>query len=313
MGAVEDVREFNRFYTRTIGVLDEHLLESDFSLTEVRVLYELSHRERPTATELSRELGLDAGYLSRILRRFGRLRLVETEKSSRDGRSRLLSLTPRGRATFAPLDRRSSEQVEALLAGVSDADRERLVRSMQRIAGILGRAAPAPVTLRPHRPGDMGWVVQRHGELYWREYRYDERFEALVAEIVAHFVRDFDSARERCWIAERGGERLGSIFLVRESAEVARLRLLLVEPHARGLGVGRRLVDACIGFARESGYAKIVLWTQSELLAARRIYEACGFARVGEEPHRSWGREDMVAESWELELSSTPAGSSPRP
>ncbi|MFN2546290.1 MAG: GNAT family N-acetyltransferase [Myxococcales bacterium] len=310
MDAVAQVREFNRFYTRTIGVLQERLLDSEFSLTEVRVLYELSHRDRLTASDLCRDLGLDAGYLSRILRRFEKLRLVAVEKSPADARTRLLSLTPRGRAVFAPLDRRSSEEVAVLLAGMAEEDRSRLVQSMRTIAELLRKpAAPDEVVLRPHRPGDMGWVVQRHGELYWQEWRYDERFEALVAEIVAHFVQNFDSARERCWIAERGGERLGSVFLVRQSATVAKLRLLLVEPHARGLGIGRRLVDGCVQFARDAGYRKVVLWTQSELLAARRIYAACGFERAGEERHDSWRRTGLVAESWELRLSGTPAGS----
>lgn len=306
MDPVQGMREFNRFYTRTIGVLQERLLDSDFSLTEVRVLYELAHRERPTASDLSRDLGLDAGYLSRMLRRFERLRLVASSRSPDDGRSRLLSLTPRGRTVFAALDRRSSEEIAALLATV--ADPERLVESMRTIEAILGKAA-GDVALRAHRPGDMGWVVQRHGELYWREWRYDERFEALVAEIVAHFVQNFDSAKERCWIAERGGERVGSIFLVRQSDTVAKLRLLLVEPHARGLGVGRKLVDECVRFARDAGYRKIVLWTQSELLAARRIYQACGFTLVSEERHDSWSRTGLVSESWELRLSGTPADS----
>jgi DNA-binding MarR family transcriptional regulator/GNAT superfamily N-acetyltransferase len=310
MDAVKDVREFNRFYTRTIGVLQEQYLDSDFSLTEVRVLYELAHRKRRTATELCQQLGLDAGYLSRILRRFEQFELVSSTPSPDDGRSRLLSLTPRGRAVFAPIDRQSTDGVAALLAPLSTPDRERLVESMRTISSLLGKpAAPAEVVLRQHRPGDLGWVVQRHGELYWQEWRYDERFEALVAEIVAHFVQDFDSSRERCWIAERDGERLGSIFLVRQSATVAKLRLLLVEPRARGLGIGRRLVEECIRFAREAGYRKIVLWTQSELLAARRIYAKAGFTLAGEDRHDSWGRAGLVAESWELRLSDTPAGS----
>ena len=310
MDAVDEVRGFNRFYTRTIGVLQEHLLDSAFSLTEVRVLYELAHHERPTATDLCRDLGLDAGYLSRILRRFGKLRLLAAAVSPDDGRVRFLSLTPKGRAVLAPLERRSSEEVAALIERLPAPEQARLVQSMRTIESLLGAAAPASeVVLRPHRPGDMGWVVQRHGELYWQEWRYDERFEALVAGIVASFVQNCDSARERCWIAERDGERLGSVFLVRQSATVAKLRLLLVEPHARGLGIGRRLVAECVRFAREAGYRKIVLWTQSELLAARSIYAKAGFALSGEGRHDSWGRSGLVAESWALRLSGTPAGS----
>ena len=310
MDAVEEVRGFNRFYTRTIGVLQENLLDSAFSLSEVRVLYELAHRERPTATDLCRDLGLDAGYLSRILRRFGKLRLLAAAVSPDDGRVRFLSLTPKGRAVLAPLERRSSEEVAALIERLPAPEQARLVQSMRTIESLLSAAAPASeVVLRPHRPGDMGWVVQRHGELYWQEWRYDERFEALVAGIVASFVQNFDSGRERCWIAERDGERLGSVFLVRQSATIAKLRLLLVEPHARGLGIGRRLVAECVRFAREAGYRKIVLWTQSELLAARGIYAKAGFALSGEERHDSWGRSGLVAESWALRLSGTPAGS----
>ena len=305
MDAVDAVRKFNRFYTRAIGVLDEHILRSGFSLTETRVLYELAHRESPTATGLARDLALDAGYLSRILRRFARLRLVSSAPSPADRRSRLLSLTVRGRAAFAPLDRKSSEEIAALLEPVAEPDRLRLVQALHTIESLL-TSAPAPeALLRPHQPGDLGWVVQRHGELYWQEWRYDERFERLVAGIVA----EFDPARDRCWIAERGGERLGSIFLVRKSATVARLRLLLVEPHARGLGIGRRLVDACLRFAREAGYRRVVLWTQSELGAARRIYEGAGFCRTAGERHDSWGRQGLVSETWELSLPGTPEGS----
>jgi DNA-binding MarR family transcriptional regulator/GNAT superfamily N-acetyltransferase len=295
MDAVAQVREFNRFYTRTIGVLHERLLDSDFSLTEVRVLYELAHRDRPTAADLCRDLGLDAGYLSRMLRRFERLKLVTAAPSETDRRARLLSLTARGRAVFAPLDRRSSEEVAAMLAQVDQAG---LVEAMRTIRRLLEKT-PGEVVLRAHRPGDLGWVVQRHGELYWQEWRYDERFEKLVAGIVS----EFDPARDRCWIAERDGERVGSVFLVRKSATVAKLRLLLVEPHARGLGVGKRLVAECVKHAREAGYRRIVLWTQSELAAARGIYQKAGFRKTAEERHDSWSRTGLVSETWELSLS----------
>ena len=296
MDAVDEVRGFNRFYTRTIGVLQENLLDSAFSLSEVRVLYELAHRERPTATDLCRDLGLDAGYLSRILRRFGKLRLLAAAVSPDDGRVRFLSLTPKGRAVLAPLERRSSEEVTPCLAPVGAFD--------------TGAGPSWPATSRPRRLRLRGGVgMQLAVQLYWQEWRYDERFEALVAGIVASFVQNFDSGRERCWIAERDGERLGSVFLVRQSATIAKLRLLLVEPHARGLGIGRRLVAECVRFAREAGYRKIVLWTQSELLAARSIYAKAGFALAGEGRHDSWGRSGLVAESWALRLSGTPAGS----
>ena len=302
--AVDEVRRFNRFYTRTIGTLQEHLLQSDFSLTEVRVLYELAHRHRPTAAELVRDLGLDAGYLSRILGRFEKLRLIAKSASPSDLRSALLSLTAEGEQVFAPLDRRSSDEVAALLGKLAPAGEARLLEAMRTIESLRGVERPrrGEIALRQHQPGDLGWVVQRHGELYWREWRYDERFEALVAGIVAGFVAKLDPRRERCWIAERDGERLGCVFLVAGGARTAKLRLLLVEPHARGAGLGRRLVEACIAFAHEAGYRRIVLWTQNELAAARAIYQRAGFHRVAEEPHDSWGRQGLVAETWELRL-----------
>jgi DNA-binding MarR family transcriptional regulator/N-acetylglutamate synthase-like GNAT family acetyltransferase len=302
-GRVGSVRRFNRFWTRQIGVLREEYLESPFSLTEVRVLYELANRGESTASELGEELGLDAGYLSRILRGFEKHDLIHKRPSETDGRRRLLRLTERGREAFAPLDARSRNDIGAMLGGMSTAEQERLVGAMRTIEGLLG-VSPEPVVpylLRTHLPGDMGWVVHRHGVLYAREYGWDERFEALVAEIVAKFIRQYDPKLERCWIAERDGEIVGCVFLVRESEEIAKLRLLLVEPKVRGLGIGSRLVEECIRFARQVGYRKITLWTNDVLDSARRIYKAMGFRLVHEEPHHSFGH-DLVGQTWELML-----------
>jgi DNA-binding MarR family transcriptional regulator/GNAT superfamily N-acetyltransferase len=300
---VGDVRHFNRFWTRQIGVLREGYLESPFSLTEVRVLYELAHREETTASELGEELGLDAGYLSRILRGFEKHGLIHKRPSEADGRRRLLRLTERGREAFAPLDARSRSEIGAMLGGMSIAGQERLVKAMRAIERLLsGRHdLVVPYLLRPHRPGDMGWVVHRHGVLYAREYGWDETFEALVAEIVAKFIQQYDPRLERCWIAERDDEIVGCVFLVRESEEIAKLRLLLVEPEARGLGIGSRLVEECIRFAQQAGYLKIRLWTNDVLNSARRIYEAMGFRLVHEKPHHSFGH-DLVGQTWELML-----------
>jgi DNA-binding MarR family transcriptional regulator/GNAT superfamily N-acetyltransferase len=303
--SVQAIRRFNRFYTQQIGVLNEHLLQSEFSLTEVRVLYELAHREQVTAVELCRDLGLDRGYLSRMLQNFEKQGRIKTTTSPQDRRKSFLSLTPKGRKFFAPLDERSNHEVSAMLTKLSPAQQTKLLTAMSDIQGVL---SPSPCTglpyiLRQHRPGDMGWVVQSHGLLYSKEYGYDERFEALVAGIVAEFIEKFDPARERCWIAEKNGTNIGSVFLVKKSDSVAKLRMLLVDPSARGLGIGKRLVDECIQFASVAGYKKIMLWTQSELAAARRIYEAAGFKLVGQEQHSSWSRKDLVAETWELKLS----------
>lgn len=300
---VSAVRRFNRFYTGRLGVLDRSYLDSPYSLTEVRVLYELSHRGEATASELCRELGLDPGYASRLLQSFQRKGLIEKRRSGTDGRQSPVHLTAPGREAFAPLDTRSQEQIAGMLDVLPPADQHRLVSAMETIESLLGtRSEPsASCMLRPHRSGDMGWVVQRHGVLYSQEYGWNEEFEALVAEIVASFLRGYDPAHERCWIAEREGEMLGSVFLVRQSAEVAKLRLLLVEPSARGLGLGRRLVDECISFARGCGYRKVRLWTNSVLHAARRIYEKAGFQLVEEEPHHSFGH-DLIGQIWELDL-----------
>jgi len=300
---VEAIRKFNRFYTRRIGVLHEGLLESPYSLAEVRVLYELAHRPGVTARDLARDLGLDAGYLSRILQGFSRRGLVRRETSETDGRERRLSLTTEGRRAFAPLDRRSAKEVSAMLAPLSESAKERLTGSMTAIERILESDAPpaSALVLRTHRPGDMGWVVQAHGEIYFREYGWDERFEALVARIAGEFVDKLDRTRERCWIAERDGERVGSVFLVKKSATVAKLRLLIVESKARGAGLGAKLVGECIRFARECGYKRMTLWTQQNLTAARRIYEAAGFKLIAREEHSMFG-VPLVGETWELAL-----------
>jgi DNA-binding MarR family transcriptional regulator/GNAT superfamily N-acetyltransferase len=296
------VRRFNRFYTQKIGVLREGLLDSAFSLTEARVLYELAHRDAPTASALSRDLGLDAGYLSRILRGFQRQGLLERTRSSSDGRQRHLALTRQGRAAFAPLDARSRKENGALLAPLSEPAQGRLVEAMSTIEGLLGAGqAGAPYLLRAHQPGDMGWIIHRHAALYAQEYGWNVEFEALVAGIAAAFIRNYDAARERCWIAERDGAIVGSVLLVGKSATVAKLRLLLVEPQARGLGIGRRLVSECLRFARAAGYRKITLWTNANLHAARRLYEEAGFRLVAEAPHHSFGH-DLVGQTWELKL-----------
>jgi len=301
---VEAVRRFNRFHTRQIGVLQEKLLRSPYSLTEVRVLYELAYRAKPTAAELGKELGLDAGYLSRILRDFKKQALIDKIPSDSDGREQFLSLTSRGKKIFAQLDQRSSAEIAGLLSKLSSAEQRHLVEAMQTIEKLLGshEQRSQPYVLRPHQPGDMGWVVHRHGLLYAQEYGWNEQFEALVASIIANFVRHYDPKRERCWIAERDGEILGSVFLVKQSKAVAKLRLLLVEPSARGLGIGTRLVSECVRFARQVGYRKVTLWTNSVLLAARRIYESAGFRLIQQEPHHSFGR-DLIGEEWTLDLS----------
>jgi DNA-binding MarR family transcriptional regulator/GNAT superfamily N-acetyltransferase len=373
--SIQAVRRFNRFYTRQIGVLQEHLLHSKFSLTEVRVLYELAHCENITAGKLCEELGLDRGYLSRMLQNFESQRWIKTTPCPADRRRIFLSLTNRGTKVLAPLNRRSSEEVAAMLNRLSSSQQRKLLAAMSEIESLLGAQPPtgetpvAPLSgvqaakrpaphgaqlktvpfqntsayqpagkgtssaragrkhlihtasapeldqpsrsaqsrglaypLRQHCPGDMGWVVQRHGELYWQEYKYDERFEALVAEIVAEFIQNFDPKRERCWIAVRNGERVGTIFLVKKSGTVAKLRLLLVEPSVRGLGIGKQLVSECVSFARQVGYKRILLWTQSELHTARHLYEQSGFKRIEQKPHQSWGRDDLIAETWELKL-----------
>ena len=303
---IQAVRQFNRFYTRQIGLLQEGLLHSPFSLTEVRVLYELAHRQQPTASEICDALQLDRGYLSRMLRSFVKAGLVEKIPSANDARENLLRLTRRGQTEFSRLDVLSNQQVSAMLDRLGRPQQTRLIAAMRAIEELLAsKQEPVKhsgtIILRGHRPGDMGWIVHRHGVLYAQEYGWDERFEALVAEIAAHFVQHLDPKRERCWIAEKDGEIVGSVFLVKKSKTTAKLRLLLVEPNARGLGLGKRLVGECIRFARQAGYKKIILWTQSILGAARHIYKEAGFRIVKREKNDSFGAT-LVAETWELEL-----------
>jgi DNA-binding MarR family transcriptional regulator/GNAT superfamily N-acetyltransferase len=301
----EIVRDFNRFYTRHVGALGSHL-GSEFSLTEARVLYELAHRDQPTASEIGDALGLDRGYLSRTLRAFKRRGLIKTEPSATDRRHTLLSITAAGRKAYAPLNKKARELVASALEPLSDGSQRQVLDAMRTIRAALDESAAArdraePYLLRHHRPGDMGWITHRHGVLYAQEYGWDERFEALVARVVADFVDQFDPAYERCWVAERHGEIVGSIFVVKKSKAVAKLRLLYVEPSARGLGIGARLVDEVIRFSRQVGYKKIVLWTQSDLTSARKIYKAKGFEKVAEEGHEMFGTTS-IAETWEMTL-----------
>lgn len=300
---IATVRKFNRFFTRQIGVLREGLLHSPYSLTEARILFELGQGKQVTASRLGRELGLDAGYLSRILARLEQQGLLEKVRSETDGRQLLLSLTAEGRKAFALLDRRSREEVSEMLTDLSEEDQQRLLKAMQTIESVLtkGFKFSEPFILRSHEPGDMGWVTHRHGVLYAQEYGWDEHFEALVAQIVSDFITNYNPERERCWIAEMNGEIIGSVFVVQSSDTVAKLRLLLVEPKARGLGLGTRLVEECIRFARRRGYQKMMLWTNSVLVEARHIYEKVGFKLVAEEAHHSFGH-DLIGETWELEL-----------
>jgi DNA-binding MarR family transcriptional regulator/N-acetylglutamate synthase-like GNAT family acetyltransferase len=300
---IADVRAFTRFYTRQIGLLEERLHKSAFSLTEARVLYELAHRNGLTATDLGRDLGLDAGYLSRLLKKFEGRGLVTRAPSATDARQSVLSITEAGRKAFEPLDQASREDVAGLLGRLSAEHREAVVAAMQKLRRLLGqsREPATPYILRPLQVGDIGWIVHRQGVLYAREYGWDESYEALAAEILAGFVKSFDPEYENAWIAEREGEVVGSVFLMRKSAEVAKLRLLYVEPSARGLGIGRRLVDECIGFARARGYKTLTLWTNDVLVSARRIYQAAGFQLTAEERHHSFGR-DLVGQTWDLAL-----------
>lgn len=302
---VGTVRRFNRFFTRQIGVLREGLLHTPYSLTESRVLFELAQREQVTASDLCRELGLDAGYLSRTLAQLEQQGLVDKQRSASDGRQRLLRLTEAGAQAFAVLDQRSRDEVAELLGSLREGDQQRLLKAMQTIESVLGQSHgfkfAEPFFLRPHEPGDLGWVIHRHGALYAQEYGWDTSFEALVAQIVADFITSYNPARERCWIAEMGGEIVGSVFVVQADEATAKLRLLLVEPKARGLGLGTRLVEECIGFARRSGYQKLMLWTNSVLVEARHVYQKVGFRLIAEEPHHSFGH-DLVGETWELKL-----------
>ena len=297
------IRGFSRFYTRKLGIIEPKLLDSPWTLQEARIIYEIAARKTCTATDLVRTLGLDAGYLSRTLQTLQRRQIVARKPSKSDRRAAELTLTAKGRAAFAELDRRSRSEVAGLLGKLDPAGRAAAVAAMTTIEQTLEPPAlqPASFLLRSHRPGDIGWVVSRHGALYAQEYGWDISFEALVAEIAAQFIRSYDPLREQCWIAEIGGEPVGSVFLVKASDEVAKLRLLLVERKARGLGAGRALTEQCIRFARQAGYRSITLWTQSILVAARGIYQRAGFKRVKEEKHHSFG-VDLVGETWELKL-----------
>jgi DNA-binding MarR family transcriptional regulator/GNAT superfamily N-acetyltransferase len=294
------VRRFNRFYTDKIGVLQEHLLDSAFSLTELRILYELAHRSALTAADLARELSLNPGYLSRVISGFEKKGLLERLRSEADGRVAQLRLTALGRATFAPLNDASQREVAAMLGRLSVSEQHQLIDAMQQIEGLLGQR-PASYLLRDPRPGDMGWVVHRHGVLYAQDYGWNAEFEALVADIVAKYMRDFDSAAERCWITEQNGKVVGSVFVVRHNETTAKLRLLYVEPSARGMGIGRRLVEECMHFAKFAGYKKMLLWTNSILTGARDIYTKAGFEKIAEEPHHSFGK-DLIGETWTREL-----------
>lgn len=297
------VRAFNRFYTRKLGVLDQHLGQSPFSLSEARVLYELAHRDDLAAKEIGNELGLDAGYLSRIVQSFDEKGLITRTPLPSDRRQYQLSLTAKGRQAFAKLNLGSQNEVAAMLAQLSAGDATRLTQAMATIETVLEppRSQPASFMLRGHRVGDMGWVISKQAAAYAADYNWDISYEALVAEICAQFLRNYDAAREHCWIAEVGGEPVGSIFLVKATDEIAKLRLLQVEKQARGLGVGRALVEQCIQGARERGYKRMTLWTQSILVAARGIYKSAGFKLVKEEKHHSFGA-DLVGETWERDL-----------
>lgn len=313
--AIAEIRRFNRFYTRYIGVVNSRMLKTEFSLAEARVIYEVANREMPTATEVGKALGMDPAHVSRILRAHQRRGLIARERSATDGRQALLRLTAKGKRTFEMLDRRSRELVETMLASLPPGGPARIMDAMRTIEELLGerqgqaqaerhageKAQPRPYILRTHQPGDMGWVVARHGVIYTREYGWDDTFEGLVAKIAGEFLEKFDPKKERCWIAEQDGENVGCIFLVKKTATVAKLRLLIVEQQARGSGIGRRLVSECVRHARQVGYKKMTLWTQSHLHAARKLYEEAGFTLTKSWPVHSWGK-DMTSETWDLHL-----------
>lgn len=303
---IDAIRRFNRFYTRAIGTLEEGLLHTTFTLPEARVLYEISLRRQITPSEIAATLRLDLGYISRILRTFSDRRLITRKPSPSDGRQSLLCLTRSGEKAADELNQRANEQVHEMISPFTTDERNRLIDAMNTIESLLGDSRSQlsrPYVLRPHRPGDMGWVVERHGSLYAQEYDWDERFEGLVARITADFIDHFDPAREQCWIADRDGERLGCVFLVKDAdaIQTARLRLLLVEPCARGIGLGRDLVQHCTAFARSAGYQRITLWTNSVLDAARQIYQSEGYRLISENPHHSFGK-NLIGQNWQLDL-----------
>jgi DNA-binding MarR family transcriptional regulator/ribosomal protein S18 acetylase RimI-like enzyme len=300
------VRRFSRFYTRQLGLLQESLVHTRFSLSEARVLYELAHRDSVTASELATDLDLDHGYLSRILRRFAEDGLLAKKRAPDDARQSLITITAKGRKAFAPLNKGSHDQVAAMLQQLSSADQSRVVGAMNTVETLLGASSQSSpsvpaIILRTHQPGDMGWVTSAHGALYAQEYGWNIEFEALVAKITAEFIENFDAKRERCWIAELDGERVGSVFVVRKNDDIAKLRLLIIDPRARGLKLGRRLVEECLRFAKAAGYSSMTLWTQSNLTAARAIYQRAGFTLTAQEPHHSFGA-DLVGETWDINL-----------
>ena len=302
----EDVarfRRFNRFYTKQIGLLNQGLLKTRFPLIQARVLYELAQQDQTTASALIGKLNIDPGYLSRILSRFEKEDLLRKSRSPSDSRQRILKLTTQGKKSFAELDERSRSLAEEMLRDLAEENRQRLLHAMQTIEAVLDAETkpPAPFFVRSHRPGDIGWIIHRHGVVYAQEYDFDETFEALVAEIMVEFIRKHDPKRECLWIAEQAGKRIGSVMIVDAGDRIAQLRLLLVEPKARGQSVGTRLIDECIIFSKRNRYRKIKLWTQSNLLGARRLYEKTGFEKVSESPHKSFG-QDLIAEFWELPL-----------
>jgi len=300
------VRRFSRFYTRQLGLLQESLVHTRFSLSEARVLYELAHRDSVTASELATDLDLDHGYLSRILRRFAEDGLLAKKCAPDDARQSLITITAKGRKAFAPLNKGSHDQVAAMLQQLSSADQSRVVGAMNTVETLLGASSQSSpsvpaIILRTHQPGDMGWVTSAHGALYAQEYGWNIEFEALVAKITAEFIENFDAKRERCWIAELDGERVGSVFVVRKNDDIAKLRLLIIDPRARGLKLGRRLVEECLRFAKAAGYSSMTLWTQSNLTAARAIYQRAGFTLTAQEPHHSFGA-DLIGETWDINL-----------
>jgi DNA-binding MarR family transcriptional regulator/GNAT superfamily N-acetyltransferase len=300
---VAALRAFNRFHTRLVGALDRRILDSPHSLTESRILFEIAHADALTAADLARDLRLDPAYLSRALAKLADAGLIEKRPSATDGRALGLRLTKLGRSAFAALDRAASAQARALLEPLPAAEQARVVEAMTAVmAALKGESArPSALVLREHAPGDIGWIIHRQGALYAAEYGWDETFEALVAEIAGRFLKSRDPARERCWVAERDGEIVGSVFLVDAGGDVAKLRLLYVEPGARGLGLGRRLVEETLRFAKAAGYRAVTLWTNDVLVAARRIYETTGFRLVSSEPHHSFGK-DLIGENWEKAL-----------
>jgi DNA-binding MarR family transcriptional regulator/GNAT superfamily N-acetyltransferase len=303
---VAAIRRFSRFYTSQLGLLDEGLLNSDFSLTEARVLYELANQTAPTASDLSRDLRIDPGYLSRLLKSFEQRGLLTRSPSPTDARQAVVHLTQAGRDAFVPLDRASRQQVLAMTGHIGPAETGELVQAMRTVERLMARRQAGAVVLRRHRLGDIGWIAHRQAILYAQEYGWDQTYEILAAEILAGIVRTFDPSREQSWIAERDGSIVGSVFVVRGASDsVAKLRLLHVEPAARGSGLGRRLVDECIGFARDKGYRTLTLWTNDVLVPARRIYQQAGFTCVAREPHHSFGKE-LVGETWELALERPP-------